>query len=109
MMQGSFLFDVVLTGKGSHAAKPDQSRDAISVAAALTQNLEFVVSRNVVPVEPCVLSGTQRSVPDLPIRRCRTPRSFVARCPVFGSQHWWESVLPNQYQGTKTGPETVIR
>lgn len=59
MMAGASFFDITLTGKGSHAAMPDQSRDVIFVATALVQHLQSVVSRNVAPDDPCVLSVTR--------------------------------------------------
>lgn len=59
MMAGASFFDIILTGKGSHAAMPDQSRDVIFAATALVQHLQSVVSRNIAPDEPCVLSVTR--------------------------------------------------
>ena len=59
MMAGASFFDITLTGKGSHAAMPDQSRDVIFAATALVQHLQSVVSRNVAPDDPCVLSVTR--------------------------------------------------
>lgn len=59
MMAGASFFDITLTGKGSHAAMPDQSRDVIFIATALVQHFQSVVSRNVAPDDPCVLSVTR--------------------------------------------------
>ena len=59
MMAGASFFDITLTGKGAHAAMPDLSKDVIFVATALVQHLQSVVSRNVAPDEPCVLSVTR--------------------------------------------------
>jgi amidohydrolase len=59
MMAGASFFDVTITGTGSHAAMPDQSKDVIYVATALVQHLQSIVSRNVAPDEPCVLSVTK--------------------------------------------------
>lgn len=59
MMAGASFFDITLTGKGAHAAMPEQSKDVIFVATALVQHLQSVVSRNVAPDEPCVLSVTR--------------------------------------------------
>ena len=58
-MAGASFFDITVTGKGSHAAMPDQSRDVIFVSTALVQHLQSVVSRNVAPDDPCVLSVTR--------------------------------------------------
>ena len=61
MMAGASFFDIVVKGKGSHAAMPDKSRDVIFIATALVQHLQSVVSRNVAPDDPCVLSITKIS------------------------------------------------
>jgi hippurate hydrolase len=59
MMAGASFFDIVVKGKGSHAAMPDKSKDVIFIATALVQHLQSVVSRNVAPDDPCVLSVTK--------------------------------------------------
>lgn len=59
MMAGASFFDILVKGKGSHAAMPDKSRDVIFIATALVQHLQSVVSRNVAPDDPCVLSVTK--------------------------------------------------
>ena len=59
MMAGASFFDVTIVGRGSHAAMPDQSRDVIYAATALVQQLQSIVSRNIAPDEPCVLSVTK--------------------------------------------------
>ncbi len=61
MMAGASFFDITVKGKGSHAAMPDKSRDAIFIATALVQHLQSVVSRNIAPDDPCVLSVTKIS------------------------------------------------
>lgn len=59
MMAGASFFDITLTGKGSHAAMPEYSKDVVLAASALVQHLQSVVSRNIAPDDPCVLSVTQ--------------------------------------------------
>ena len=59
MMAGASFFDVTLTGTGSHAAMPDKSKDVIFASTALVQHLQSVVSRNIAPDDPCVLSVTK--------------------------------------------------
>ncbi|OWJ74333.1 M20 aminoacylase family protein [Haematobacter genomosp. 1] len=59
MMAGASFFDITLTGKGSHAAQPHNSRDVLVIGAELVGLLQTIVSRNVNPVQPCVLSCTQ--------------------------------------------------
>jgi amidohydrolase len=59
MMAGAASFDIRIVGRGSHGAEPHNSKDPIIVATTLVQALQSVVSRNVKPVEPAVLSVTQ--------------------------------------------------
>ncbi|MFU8882049.1 MAG: M20 aminoacylase family protein [Rhodobacterales bacterium] len=58
-MAGAAFFDITVTGKGSHAAMPQQSRDTLVTAAALVGQLQTIVSRNVAPLDTCVVSVTQ--------------------------------------------------
>ena len=58
-MAGAALFDITVNGKGSHAAMPHQSRDALVIASGLVGQLQTILSRNVPPLETCVLSVTQ--------------------------------------------------
>jgi hippurate hydrolase len=58
-MAGANFFDIRIHGRGSHAARPEDSRDPIVAAAALVQALQTVVSRNVRPLSPAVLSVTK--------------------------------------------------
>ena len=58
-MAGAAFFDIMVTGLGSHAAMPHQSRDPVMIAAALVGQIQTIVSRNVAPLETCVLSVTQ--------------------------------------------------
>ncbi len=58
-MAGADFFDIRIQASGSHAAMPHQSVDPIVIASSLVQQLQTIVSRNVPPVEPLVLSVTQ--------------------------------------------------
>lgn len=64
----SDLFRIELTGKSGHAGKPHQCSDTTVAAAALTMNLQAVVSREINPVDTAVLSigklvsGTQHNI-----------------------------------------------
>lgn len=59
MMAAAHFFDIHIRGRGSHAAMPDRSRDAIVVASALAQSLQTIVARNVSPMDAAVISITQ--------------------------------------------------
>ncbi|MBK4216986.1 amidohydrolase [Paracoccus caeni] len=58
-MAGASFFDISVTGKGSHAAMPQQSRDALVVASALVGQFQTILGRNLPPLESGVLSVTQ--------------------------------------------------
>jgi hippurate hydrolase len=52
-------FDVVVEGRGGHAARPHVSVDPIAVGTQVYQAFQTIVSRNADPVESAVLSVTQ--------------------------------------------------
>ena len=49
-------FEIELTGRGAHAARPHEAADPIVTAAALIMALQTVVSRRVNPASPAVLT-----------------------------------------------------
>lgn len=57
-MAGAHFFDIEVTGKGSHAAMPEVGIDALVIATSLVQQLQTIVSRNIRPTSPLVLSVT---------------------------------------------------
>ncbi|GCD81010.1 M20 family metallopeptidase [Parageobacillus thermoglucosidasius] len=59
MMAAPDRFFIRIHGKGGHAALPHQTIDAIAVGAQVVTNLQYIVSRNVDPLEPLVVSVTQ--------------------------------------------------
>ncbi|WP_285768790.1 amidohydrolase [Peribacillus sp. SI8-4] len=52
-------FHIVLQGKGSHAAIPQNGNDPIAAGAQLITALQTIVSRNVSPLESAVVSVTR--------------------------------------------------
>ena len=58
-MAGASFFDIHIQGKGSHAAMPHQSRDPLMIGSTLVGQLQTILSRNVPPLESCVLSVTE--------------------------------------------------
>lgn len=58
-MAGASFFDIHIKGKGSHGAMPQDSRDPLIIAASLTGDIQTIVSRNVAPLDACVVSVTQ--------------------------------------------------
>ncbi len=59
MMASSNEFELVIKGKGSHAAQPHMSVDPIMVAVQIAQSWQTIVSRNTSPIDAAVLSITQ--------------------------------------------------
>ena len=45
-MAGGAFFDITITGKGAHGARPEQSMDPVLVACHLGTALQSIVSRN---------------------------------------------------------------
>ncbi|HEY5596589.1 MAG TPA: M20 aminoacylase family protein [Candidatus Bipolaricaulota bacterium] len=52
-------FDIEITGKGAHAAKPDAGIDSVLVGAQVVTALQSIVARNVSPLDNAVVSVTQ--------------------------------------------------
>jgi len=49
-------FDVRITGKGGHAARPHEAIDAVLIASQMVINLQTIISRDIDPVHPSVLT-----------------------------------------------------
>jgi len=58
-MAAADFFDLTITGRGAHGAKPQQAIDSVMVAVALAQAMQTIVSRNVDPLKATVVSITQ--------------------------------------------------
>lgn len=58
-MAGASFFDIHIQGRGSHAAMPQASRDPVVIASALVGQIQTILSRNVAPLDACVVSVTQ--------------------------------------------------
>jgi amidohydrolase len=61
MMAGGAFFDIQVTGKGAHGARPEAGIDPVLVASHITIGLQSIVSRNVRPLDAAVLSVTKIS------------------------------------------------
>jgi hippurate hydrolase len=55
---GGAFFDIVVTGRGSHGARPEKSVDPVLAACHVTAALQSIVSRNVAPSDTAVVSVT---------------------------------------------------
>ena len=59
MMAGGAFFDIRVTGRGAHGARPETGIDPVLVAAHIAIALQSIVSRNAPPVETAVVSVTR--------------------------------------------------
>ncbi|MCX6829377.1 MAG: amidohydrolase, partial [candidate division Zixibacteria bacterium] len=61
-------FDITIMGKGGHAARPHIATDAVVVAAEVVNSIQKIVSREINPLKPIVITfgsiegGTARNV-----------------------------------------------
>jgi hippurate hydrolase len=58
MMASGAFFDINITGRGSHGARPEASIDPVLVASHIVVALQAIVARNVAPTETAVVSAT---------------------------------------------------
>ncbi|MBX2825303.1 MAG: amidohydrolase [Gammaproteobacteria bacterium] len=87
-MAGADFFDITIKASGSHAAMPHQSIDPIVIASSLVQQLQTVVSRNVPPTEPLVLSVTQ-------IHAGAAYNVIPSDCTISGTMRYFDNDLAN--------------
>lgn len=59
VMAGADRFDIMLTGRGGHAAMPHQAVDVVVAGSALVQALQSLVSRDIDPLDAAVVSVTR--------------------------------------------------
>lgn len=59
VMAGADRFDIVVTGRGGHAALPHQAIDTVLAGSALVQALQSLVSRSTDPLDAAVVSVTR--------------------------------------------------
>ena len=56
VMASANRFEITVNGKKSHGSAPHQGCDALTTAAALVGELQSIVSREIDPQEPCVIT-----------------------------------------------------
>jgi hippurate hydrolase len=59
MMAAFDIFEIIVTGKGAHAAMPHHGIDPVVVAAQIVTGLQTIASRSISPLDAVVLSVTQ--------------------------------------------------
>src|SRR5690554_150359 len=74
VMSGNGTFHITLTGKGGHASQPEICRDPVLAAAAVTLNLQQVVSRRLPPQSATVVSVASIEAPSAPTVTPETAR-----------------------------------
>jgi amidohydrolase len=107
MMAAADRFDIIIEGKGGHAARPHECVDTLLVACQVVNALQSVASRNVNPLESAVVSvcsfkagdaynvipqiaklmGTVRTLTD-PVRdlcEARIKAVVAATCAAYGA------------------------
>lgn len=62
MMASADEFDIIIDGRGGHAAMPHVCIDSVVVASHVVLALQSIVSRHVKPIEPLVISVTTLEV-----------------------------------------------
>jgi amidohydrolase len=59
MMAGGAYFDIAVTGRGAHGARPEAGIDPVLTASHIAIALQTIVSRNLRPLDTAVVSVTQ--------------------------------------------------
>jgi amidohydrolase len=59
MMASIDCFDATIEGRGTHGALPHHGVDSVLAAARVVETIQSIVSRNVDPLEPAVISVTK--------------------------------------------------
>jgi amidohydrolase len=82
LLASSTSIDVVMRGKGSHGAAPEQSKDPVVMAAEFILEMQTIVSRQISPQQPSVITvgqihgGTKRNIIPDEVRMGLTMRSY---------------------------------
>ena len=87
-MAGADFFDIHIRAYGSHAAMPHISKDPIVIASSLVTQLQTIVSRNVPPIEPLVLSVTK-------IHAGTAYNVIPSDCVVSGTMRYFSKEMAN--------------
>jgi len=87
-MAGADFFDIYIRGFGSHAAMPQISKDPIVIASSLVAQLQTIVSRNVPPTEPLVLSVTK-------IQAGAAYNVIPSECVISGTMRYFDLEMAN--------------
>jgi amidohydrolase len=81
-MASSTSMDILVRGKGGHGAGPDKTVDPIVLASALVMDMQTIVSREVNPINPAVVTvgsihgGTKHNIIPSEVRMQLTLRAY---------------------------------
>ena len=109
IMAAADRFDIVVRGKGGHAAQPHRTPDAVLAASELVTQLHTITSRRIPPTENAVLSvtrisgGQSHNVLPSAVELTGTVRSFDG-----GVQDAIETAVRQIAQGTAQATGTEI-
>jgi amidohydrolase len=109
IMAAADRFDIVVRGRGGHAAQPHRTPDAVLAASELVTQLHTITSRRIPPTENAVLSvtrisgGQSHNVLPSAVELTGTVRSFDA-----GVQDAIEAAIRQIAQGVAQATGTTI-
>jgi len=83
VMAAFAVFDITITGRGSHAAMPHQGADPIIAAFQIGSAMQMIVSRNLSPLSAAVVSVTQVHAGD-------TYNVIPDTCRLAGTVRWFD-------------------
>ena len=106
MMAGGAYFDIAVTGRGAHGARPEAGIDPVVVASHITTALQTIVSRNVRPLDTAVLSVTQIHAGDA---YNVIPESAVMRGTARAFQPAAMTLIETQYAANRDGRRRRLR
>lgn len=101
MMAALAVFEITITGRGCHGAMPHQGTDPVLAACQLVSSLQSVISRNVDPLQPAVISTTQ-------IRAGDTWNVIPDSCVIRGTTRWFDEAIGELLEARMTSLSNSI-
>ena len=91
IMAGSARFEIVVNGQGGHGGRPQLTKDPIVTSAQLITQLQTLVSRNISPLEPAVVSVCS-------IESCSAYNVIPSQVRLQGTVRFFEDAVYEQLQ-----------
>lgn len=92
MMAANARFEMVIRGRGCHAAMPHEGTDAILAGCHLVSALQSIVSRNIDPLDAAIVSATQ-------IHGGGAYNVIPDACTIRGTVRWFNSQVGDRLEG----------